>query len=93
MSVAIRLKRVGTKKKAFFHVVATDSRNARDGRYIEKLGHYDPRVDPPTFTLDRQRLDYWMSQGAKTSPTVAQLVAKYGGTTAEEKDGGKGADA
>jgi small subunit ribosomal protein S16 len=93
MAVAIRLKRVGTKKKSFFHVVATDSRNARDGRYIEKLGHYDPRVDPPTFTLDRERLDYWLSQGAKTSPTVAQLVAKYGGTAAEEKDGGKGADA
>ncbi len=90
MAVAIRLKRVGTKKKAFFHVVATDSRNARDGRYIEKLGHYDPRVDPPTFTVDRDRLNYWVSQGAKTSPTVAQLVAKH---EPEEKNGGKGADA
>jgi len=93
MAVAIRLKRVGTKKKAFFHVVATDSRNARDGRYIEKLGHYDPRADPPTFQLDRDRLDYWLSKGAKTSPTVAQLVAKYGGAPPEEKDGGQGADA
>jgi small subunit ribosomal protein S16 len=93
MSVAIRLKRVGTKKKAFYHVVATDSRNARDGRYIEKLGHYDPRVDPPTFQLDRERLDYWLSQGAKTSRTVAQLVAKFGGAKAEEKDDGKGSDA
>jgi small subunit ribosomal protein S16 len=93
MSVAIRLKRVGTKKKAFYHVVATDSRNARDGRYIEKLGHYDPRVDPPTFQLDRERLEYWLSQGAKTSSTVAQLVAKFGGKEAEEKDGGKGSDA
>jgi small subunit ribosomal protein S16 len=93
MSVAIRLKRAGTKKKSFYHVVATDSRNARDGRYLEKLGHYDPRVDPPTFKLDRERLDYWLSKGAKTSRTVAQLVAKFGGTAAEEKDGGKGADA
>ena len=93
MAVAIRLKRVGTKKKAFFHVVATDSRNARDGRYIEKLGHYDPRMDPPTFTVDRDRLNYWESQGAKTSPTVAQLVAKYGGAQPEGKNGGKGADA
>ena len=93
MSVAIRLKRAGTKKKAFYHVVATDSRNARDGRYIEKLGHYDPRVDPPTFKLDHERLEYWLSQGAKTSRTVAQLVEKFGGTAAEEKDGGKGSDA
>ena len=93
MAVAIRLKRVGKKKKAYFHVVATDSRNARDGRYIEKLGHYDPREDPPTFTLDRERLDYWVSQGAKTSPTVAQLVAKFGTAQPEEKDGSKGADA
>ena len=93
MAVAIRLKRIGTKKKAYFHVVATDSRNARDGRYIEKLGHYDPREDPPTFTLDRERLDYWVSQGAKTSPTVAQLVANLGTAQPEEKDGGKGADA
>jgi small subunit ribosomal protein S16 len=97
MAVAIRLKRVGTKKKAYFHVVATDSRNARDGRYLEKLGHYDPRVDPPIFTLDRERLDYWVSQGAKTSQTVSQLVEKYGGAAGgaepEAKDGGKGADA
>jgi small subunit ribosomal protein S16 len=93
MSVAIRLKRAGTKKKSFYHVVATDSRNARDGRYLEKLGHYDPRADPPTFKLDRERLDYWLSKGAKTSRTVAQLVAKFGGTAAEEQDGGKGADA
>lgn len=93
MSVAIRLKRAGTKKKAFYHVVATDSRNARDGRYLEKLGHYDPRVNPPTFKLDRERLEYWLSKGAKTSRTVAQLVAKFGGTAAEEKDDGKDANA
>ena len=93
MSVAIRLKRAGTKKKSFYHVVATDSRNARDGRYLEKLGHYDPQVDPPTFQLDRERLEYWVSQGAKTSRTVAQLVEKYGGTATEEKDGAKGTDA
>ncbi len=93
MAVAIRLKRVGAKKKAYFHVVATDSRNARDGRYLEKLGHYDPRVDPPTFSVDRERLEYWVSKGAKTSPTVAQLVEKYGEASAGEKDGGPGTDA
>jgi small subunit ribosomal protein S16 len=93
MAVSIRLKRTGTKKKAFFHVVATDSRNPRDGRYLEKLGHYDPREDPPTFKLDRERLDYWLSKGAKASPTVTQLVEKYGGTQAEDKDDDKGADA
>jgi small subunit ribosomal protein S16 len=74
-------------------VVATDSRNARDGRYLEKLGHYDPRVDPPTFSVDRERLEYWVSHGAKTSPTVAQLVEEHGGTSPGEKDCGQGVDA
>ena len=78
MSVMIRLRRVGAKKKAFYHVVAADKRSPRDGKYIEKLGHYDPKTDPPAFELNRERLEHWLSHGAKTSPTVAQLIAKFG---------------
>lgn len=76
MSVAIRLRRAGGKKKPFFHVVATNSRNARDGKFIEKLGHYNPAAKPTVFKIDRERFDYWLSVGAKASPTVSQLVAR-----------------
>ena len=76
MSVAIRLRRAGKKNKPFFHVVATHKRNARDGKFIEKLGHYNPVVNPPVFKIDHERFDYWLSVGAEASPTVSQLVAK-----------------
>jgi len=85
MAVVIRMRRAGAKKKAFYHVVAADSRSPRDGKYIEKLGFYDPLKDPPVFELDRQRLQHWLGNGAKTSQTVAQLVEKFGeqGTPSE----------
>ncbi|MBN2494157.1 MAG: 30S ribosomal protein S16 [Deltaproteobacteria bacterium] len=76
MPVAIRLRRAGSKKNAFFHVVAIDSRKARDGRFIELLGNYDPRSQPSRFDIKRQRLDYWLSQGARMSRTVSELVAR-----------------
>ncbi|MBW1807072.1 MAG: 30S ribosomal protein S16 [Deltaproteobacteria bacterium] len=76
MSVAIRLRMAGTKNKPFFHVVATHKRNARNGKFLEKLGHYDPVVNPPVFSINKERFDYWLSVGAQASPTVSQLVAK-----------------
>ncbi len=76
MSATIRLRRAGNHKNAFFHVVASDSRKPRDGRFIERLGHYDPRQKPSVFVVDRERLDHWLSKGATTSRTVAQLLAK-----------------
>jgi len=76
MSVIIRLRRAGNRNNAFFHVVASDTRSPRDGRFLERLGHYDPRTKPSKFTIDRARLEHWLSNGAATSPTVAQLLAK-----------------
>jgi small subunit ribosomal protein S16 len=76
MSVTIRLARAGSRKNAFFHLVATDSRNPRDGRFIERLGHYDPRQQPSKFLIKRERVEHWIKHGATTSPTVARLLAK-----------------
>lgn len=75
--VTIRLSRGGAKKRPFYHVVVTDSRNKRDGRFIERLGYYNPMADEPSAQtrIDFERLDYWLSVGAKTSDRVAKLVA------------------
>ena len=74
--VTIRLSRTGAKKKPFYHVVVTDSRNKRDGRLIERLGFYNPLAtgqDIP-MKLDIERINYWLSQGAQTSDRVARLI-------------------
>ena len=74
--VTIRLSRTGAKKKPFYHVVVTDSRNKRDGRLIERLGFYNPSAtgqDVP-MKLDIERIKYWVSQGAQTSDRVARLI-------------------
>lgn len=76
MAVKIRLARGGRKKIAFFSIVAADSRNARDGRFLEKLGVYDPQATPKKFTINAERITYWMSQGAEVSETVANLMAQ-----------------
>lgn len=74
--VVIRLARGGAKKRPFFNIVATDSRNRRDGRFIERIGFYNPMAaggeEPVRIVLDR--LAYWQGVGAKLSPTVARLV-------------------
>lgn len=74
--VTIRLSRKGSKKRPFYHVVVTDSRNRRDGRYIEKLGFYNPiaQGQEEELRIDRERIEYWVSQGAKTSERVAGLL-------------------
>lgn len=76
MAVAIRLKRAGRKNTPFYHVVAADSRKPRDGRFLEKLGFYDPSSNPETFRIDRVRYAYWLERGARASRTVSQLVAR-----------------
>lgn len=74
--VVIRLARGGAKKRPFFNIVATDSRNRRDGRFIERIGFYNPMAaggeEPIRIVLDR--LAYWQGVGAQLSPTVARLV-------------------
>jgi len=74
MSVAIRLQRHGAKKNPFYKVVITDSRNNRDGSFIEKIGHYHPQRNPVDIQIETERLNYWISKGAHPSPTVRTLL-------------------
>jgi len=74
--VVIRLARGGAKKRPFYSIVAADSRNAAGGRFIERVGFYDPKAPEgrENFRLNGERLAYWRGQGARLSPTVARLV-------------------
>ncbi|MCF6322761.1 MAG: 30S ribosomal protein S16 [Gammaproteobacteria bacterium] len=74
--VTIRLARGGAKKRPFYHIVVADSRRARDGRFIERLGFFNPvaRGNEEKLRLDNDRLNYWVSQGAQPSDRVAKLV-------------------
>jgi len=74
--VTIRLARGGAKKRPFYHVVVTDSRNRRDGKYIERVGFFNPiaRGGEVRLQLKQERLSYWLSQGAQTSDRVASLI-------------------
>ena len=74
--VVIRLTRAGTKSQPFYHVVATDSRSRRDGRYIERLGYYNPvaRGAEVPLQIAADRLSHWTGVGAQVSPTVQRLV-------------------
>ena len=74
--LAIRLRRTGSKKRPFFRVVVTDSRAARDSSFVEVLGHYNPRTNPESLDLNRERLDHWIKSGAVPSDTVRTLVAR-----------------
>ena len=75
--VKIRLSRRGRKKIPFYRIVVTDSKKARDGEYIENVGHYDPRKKE--LKLDRDRIEYWISKGAQPTNTVAKLITKAKG--------------
>ena len=80
--VTIRLSRGGAKKRPFYHIVVTDSRNRRAGRYIERLGYFNPIAagGERKLKLDLERADYWVSQGAQTSDRVANLVKQARGS-------------
>lgn len=78
MSVRIRLKRMGAKKKPFYRIVVSDSRSPRDGRFIEELGYYNPRTNPVTFQVDDNKVQEWLSKGAKPSETVKRLLHQQG---------------
>src|SRR2546426_8719783 len=77
MSVVIRMKRAGAKKRPFYRVVVADSRFARDGRYIEQLGFYDPLTDPAKFHVDAGKFEQWIRRGARPSESVAVMMAKH----------------
>ncbi len=76
--VRIRLRRTGSTKQASYRVVVADQRAPRDGHFIENLGYYNPRTNPPTFEINRERLAYWLSQGAQPSESVAQMLRRIG---------------
>jgi len=75
--LAIRLRKVGSKKRPYFRVVVIEASNARDGSFLEVLGHYNPRATPATVRVDRERLHYWIARGARPSDTVRTLVARH----------------
>ena len=77
--VTIRLTRGGSKKRPFYSVVVTDSRNARDGRFIERLGYFNPlaRGGEVRLQLHEERLNHWVGQGAQTSDRVKTLVKEF----------------
>ena len=78
MSVVIRLARAGTKKRPVYHVVVADSRFPRDGRYIEQVGTYDPAPSPAKVTVKLEKLESWLSKGAKPTDTVAHVLKRAG---------------
>jgi small subunit ribosomal protein S16 len=72
--LAIRLRRAGSKTRPFFRVVVIESRSARDGRFVEVIGHYNPRTKPESLTMDLERLAHWLKHGAQPSDSVRTLV-------------------
>jgi small subunit ribosomal protein S16 len=78
--VIIRLARGGAKKRPFFNMVVADSRDTRDGRFIERIGFYNPRAveGEEALRIQMDRVNYWRSQGARLSETVTKLVRRFG---------------
>ena len=74
----IRLRRVGAKKKPSYRIVVADSRAARDGAFVEQLGHYDPLTDPPTVVIDEEKALKWIRQGAQPSEAVQRILNRLG---------------
>ena len=72
--LVIRMRRAGAKNRPFFRMVVTESAEKRDGRFVEVLGHYNPRTKPETLEVDRERLAHWLKAGARPSDTVRTLV-------------------
>jgi small subunit ribosomal protein S16 len=74
--LSIRLRRTGSTKRPYYRVVVANSQEPRDGRFVETLGHYDPRKDPAAFKIDSERAQYWIGKGARPSDTVRSLLKK-----------------
>ena len=76
--VKIRLKRMGMKKKPFYRIVVADERAARDGRFIDEIGYYDPLQNPAAVRVDTEKAKTWMKNGAQPTDTVRALLKKSG---------------
>ena len=74
----MRLKRMGMKKEPFYRLVVTDSRNPRDGRFIEEIGYYNPVSEPVEMKINHERAKYWLGVGAQPTDTVRGLLKKGG---------------
>ena len=72
--VKIRLRRMGAKKAPFYRVVVADSRYPRDGRFIEEIGYYDPTKEPSVVSIDKEKADKWLANGAQPTDTVKKLL-------------------
>jgi small subunit ribosomal protein S16 len=72
----IRLARIGARKQPYYRVVVIEKERARNGRSVEIVGTYNPRTNPATIDLKRERIDFWVSKGAQLSETVSRLLAK-----------------
>ena len=78
MAVKIRLSRLGAKKKPYYRLVVADARSPRDGRFIDVIGHYDPKLDPPVYTVDAERAKLWLGRGAEPTMAAARVLHKVG---------------
>ena len=78
MAVKIRLRRMGAKKAPFYRLVVADARSPRDGRFIDTLGHYDPKGDPPVYHVDQDRAKLWLGRGAQPTLAAARVLHKLG---------------
>lgn len=85
MAVHIRLRRTGTTRKPAYRVVVADSRAARDGKFIEVIGHYNPLTNPPTIKIEVEKAQAWIKKGAQPSNTVKTLLARAGAAAAAAK--------
>ncbi len=78
MAVKMRLTRMGDKKSPFYRIVVVDSRVARDGKYIEKIGHYNPVANPAEVVIDADKAKKWLAQGVQPTETVKSLLVNAG---------------
>ena len=78
MAVKIRLARHGAKKRPFYRIVAADSESPRDGRFLEKLGTYNPLQEPAEVVLNAERINFWINQGATPTDTVRSILKRQG---------------
>jgi len=77
-AVVLRLKRMGGKKKPFYRIVAVNKSDKRDGKVLDELGNYDPKKKGTGISINKERIEYWLSFGAKPSETVKSIIKKYG---------------
>ena len=78
MAVKMRLTRLGDKKSPIYRIVVTDSRNARDGAYIDKIGHYNPKTVPAEIVVNAEKAQEWLAKGVQPTETVKSLLVKTG---------------